>query len=763
MTEFAVVGKRFPRTDAAEKGSGEARFSADIQLKGMLCGGILRSPQAHARIRSIDPSRALALPGVRAVITAADVSSERIGFSVNDEPLLAQDQVVYVGDRVAAVAATDPTTVAEALEAIRVDYEPLPVLLDPEAAMAPGAPLIHEDLSRFKPVWNAIRGGNVAAEVRVNKGDAEKALAEADLVLEGTFRTPIVHQAYLEPYASVASVDATGKLTIWIASQSPFGTRNEVAHLLHLPQTRVRCISTHVGGGFGGKEGAFEAALCASLSLRTGRPVRMVIPREEDFATGRPRHSSLVHLRIGLKKDGTLTAGQARVIVASGGYTGFSAHVTSAISRLLFFAYRVPNLRINGYAVYTNTMPRGAMRAPGGPQAAFAIESLMDEAARRLDMDPVELRLKNGVADGDTSPTGQVFEQIALGQTLERARQHLQRRHDGNGRRVGVGLAVGGWHTGGMVGGCQVRVNQDGTIGVATGAVDIGQGSTTVIAQIVAEELGVAMEDVHVVAADTETTPFDTLTAGSSVTFRMGNASLRAAREAKEQLLRIAGEKLEANPGDLEFRERRIWVRGSPERSIGFAEVARLTHSLGDGPVLGRGSFVGRPAAYDPGIAEGFTADGVIGPCFATQIAEVAVDEETGVVQVLNVANAQDVGRVINPLALEGQFEGGITMGVGQALTEALVYGPEGRVLNPSFLDYKLATALDAPLVATDPVEEPHSDGPFGAKGIGELCLIPTAAAIANAVYDAVGVRIRELPITPDRVRAALRQKQAGG
>ena len=706
MTEFAVVGQRFPRTDAAEKGSGEARFSGDILLRGLLYGAILRSPQAHARIRSIDVSAALALPGVAAVMTANDLSSERIGFSVHDEPMLAQDKILYVGDRVAAVAAADPATLAEALEAIQVDYEPLPVLLDPERAMEPGAPLIHEDLSRFKAVWNVIRGGNVAAEVRIHKGDAEKALAEADLVLEGTFRTPVVHQAYLEPYATVASVEATGKLTIWTASQSPFGTRNEVAHLLHLPQTMVRCISTHVGGGFGGKEGAFEAALCAALSLRTGRPVRMVIPREEDFATGRPRHASVVHLRIGLKNDGTLIAGQGRVIVASGGYTGFSAHVTSAISRLLFFAYRVPNVHVNGYAVYTNAMPRGAMRAPGGPQAAFAIESMLDEAAHRLGMNPLELRVKNSVADGATSPTGQVYEQIALRQTLERARQHLaQRSHFApsaggglrtqdsgpgtrpDGRRVGVGLAVGGWHTGGMVGGCQVRVNQDGTIGVATGAVDIGQGSTTLIAQMVAEEMGVAFEDVHVVAADTDATPFDTLTAGSSVTFRMGNASLRAAREAKEQLVRIAGEKLEANPQDLEFRDRRIWVRGSPERSIGFAEVARLTHSLGDGPVLGRGSFVGRPPAYDLGIAEGFTAGGVIGPCFATQIAEVAVDEETGVVQVLNVANAQDVGRVINPLALEGQFEGGITMGVGQALTEALVYGPEGRVLNPSFLD----------------------------------------------------------------------------
>ena len=419
MTEHAVIGTRVPRLDAVAKASGAARFAADHRPRGMLEVAILRSPVAHARVRRLDTSPALALPGVRAVITAADVSSLRFG-AIQDEPIFASDRVLHYGSRLAAVAAVDATAAAEALEAIALDLEPLPIQLDPEAAAAQGAPLIHDDLTQYRAGWKIIRGGNVASESRVRRGgDVDEALSAADLVVEGTYRTPVVHQAYLEPNAVITAVDASGRLLVYVASQKPFGVRSEMAHLMHLPETRIRVISQNVGGGFGGKESPVESVIAATLTLKTGRPVRLVQTRETDFVGGRPRHSSVIHVKLGLRRDGTMVAGEARVYVAAGGYAGSSANVAFRIGFLMFYPYRIPNLRLNGYAVHTNTMPRGPMRAPAGPQAAFAMESLLDEAAARLGMDPMELRRRNAIADGDVSPTGQVLNSVALRRTLD--------------------------------------------------------------------------------------------------------------------------------------------------------------------------------------------------------------------------------------------------------------------------------------------------------------------------------------------------------
>ncbi|MBI2912147.1 MAG: molybdopterin-dependent oxidoreductase, partial [Chloroflexi bacterium] len=674
------------------------------------------------------------------------------------------------------------------------DLESLRVLLDPEAAAAPGAPLIHADLSQYRAGWKIIRGGNVASEARVHRGgDVDEALASADLVVEGTYRTPVVHQGYLEPNAVITALDASGRLLVNVASQKPFGVRSEMAHLMHLPETRIRVISQNVGGGFGGKESPVEAVIAATLTLKTGRPVRLVQTRESDFVGGRPRHASVVHVRLGLRRDGTIVAGEARVYVAAGGYAGSSANVAFRIGFLMFYPYRIPSLRINGYAVHTNTMPRGPMRAPAGPQAAFAMESLLDEAAARLGMDPVELRRRNAIEDGDLSPTGQVLNSVALKRTLEAATDG-PRPHPGplpilgegtlhpavargdRGEAVplltkegsgevgsspllrGTGFAVGRWQTGANAGGCQVSINLFGTVIVATGAVDVGQGSTTVIAQVVAETLGISTDRITMLTADTDTTPYDTLSAGSSVTMRQGHATLRAATDARQQLLRLAADALEANAEDLEMARGRVAVRGTPERFLPLAEVARLAHTRGNGPVLGHGSVVIRRPSWDESTAEGLPREGsVLGPCFATERAEVEVDPETGLVRLVRLADAQDVGVALNPMSVEGQIEGGVGMGVGQALTEELAYSPDGRVLNPNFLDYKLPTALDAPPIDAILVENPFSEGPFGAKGVGELPIVATAAAVSNAVANATGGRIRELPLTPERVLAALK------
>lgn len=782
MPDFSVVGTRVPRLDAAAKATGEALFAADHRFRGMLEAAILRSPLAHAHVRRLDTSLALALPGVRAAITAADVSTQRFG-AIRDEPIFAGDRVVHYGSRLAAVAAMDATSAAEALEAIELDLEPLPVLLDPEEAAAPGASLIHQDLSQYRAGWKIIRGGNVASEARVRRGgDVDEAFSAADLVVEGTYRTPVVHQAYLEPNAVITALDSSGRLQVWIASQKPFGVRSEMAHLMHLPETRIRVISQNVGGGFGGKESAVEAVIAATLTLKTGRPVRLVQTRETDFLGGRPRHASVVHVKLGLRRDGTIVAGEARVYVAAGGYAGSSANVAFRIGFLMFYPYRIPSLRINGYAVYTNTMPRGPMRAPAGPQAAFAMESLLDEAAARLEIDPMELRRRNAIQDGDLSPTGQVLSSVALRRTLDAVGDgpHPDPPPEAEGTPLppltkgglgevgpspllhGTGFAVGRWQTGANAGGCQVSVNLDGTVSIATGAVDVGQGSTTIIAQVVAETLGVRPEAIGIVTADTDTTPYDSISAGSSVTMRQGNAALRAARDARAQLLSLASDALEARAEDLDMGVGRVFVRGSPERGLTLAEVSRLAHSRGDGPLLGQGSVVIKRPSWDETTAEGLPREGsVLGPCFATERAEVEVDSETGLVRVVRLADAQDVGVALNPLNVEGQIEGGVGMGVGQALSEALVYSPEGQVLNPNFLDYKLPTALDTPPIEAILVENPFPEGPFGAKGVGELPIVATAAAISNAVAAATGARVRELPLTPERVLAALKSARA--
>ncbi|MBI2848822.1 MAG: molybdopterin-dependent oxidoreductase [Chloroflexi bacterium] len=759
-TSFSCVGKSLPRLDARGKTTGDALYGADMKLPGMLYGKILRSPFPHARILSIDTSRARRLSGVKAVITGGGVGERRYGL-LRDETVLATDKVRFVGDRIAAVAAVSVEVAEEALSLIDVQYEELSPIFDPLEAMQPEVPLIHEHLEEYAAAWKAIKYGNVCSHTRVRRGDGEEGFRKAEIIVEETFTTPIVHQGYLEPNVAVAAMDSSGKMTIWSSTQSPFGFRAAIADILEVPLTRVRVIATAVGGGFGGKGGVpgsiMGLAACALLSRETGRPVMLSLSREEEFIAGTPRHPAIIKLRIGARWDGTLVVGEAKAIFDSGATAGWGPMAMSNCCRYLFGAYRIPHLKIDGYCVYTNKISGGACRAPGSPQASFAMESVMDILAEKLAIDALEFRLKNALVEGDASPTGQVMPNIGLRESLIRVKGDWEKA--GKGWNRGKGVACGVWHGGGVgASGCQMKLNTDGTIVVATGAVDIGQGSTTVIAQMVAEEMGVPVDDITMVTADTDATPYDLVSGASRVTFTMGKAARIAAQDAKRQIVEMAADILEAKSEDLELRDRSVHVKGSPDKRVSLAQLGALSHSRQGGPILGRGSLVSSAPPYDPGTIEGAMSGSDQHPLFAVQVVEVEVDMETGVVRVLDLLNAQDVGFAINPQCVEGQIEGGAAQGLGYALSEGYVFD-QGEVRNPNFGDYRIPSPVDIPTVRSLFVEKGAEDGPFGAKGVGEPPIVPTAAAVANAVYSAVGVRITDLPITPEKVLKALRDR----
>ncbi|MBI3079148.1 MAG: molybdopterin-dependent oxidoreductase [Deltaproteobacteria bacterium] len=746
------VGTSVQRIDGLAKVTGQAAYTDDLLLPGMLHGRLLRSPHPHARIRHIETRRARALPGVRAVLTGADVPGARYG-TIPDEQGLASDKVRFVGDEVAAVAAVDPEAAAEALDLIAVEYEVLPPVLTPEEAMAEGAPLVHED-----------RPGNVSRVVRMHCGDVGQGLAEADQVFTHTFETQVVNHCPVEPHAVVATWDAAGKLTVWSPTQTPFLMQRTLAEVLGLPLHRVRVVKPAVGGAFGGKREVLGLDFAAAVLARaTGRPVKIVNDREEEFATTRQRHAMRITLTTGVRRDGTLVAKDCRVVMDNGAYNGRGPDILSSCPGYVTLLYRVPHVRFHGLLVYTNNPPGSAMRGFGNPQIRFADDSQMDIIAQALGLSPLEIRLRNARATGDVTPNRCVLTSCGLRATLEAAaaRSGFAAKWRRLPRGRGIGMACG-HHTCGFkslmphdASSAAVRINEDGTVHVASGGADVGQGLDTVLAQIAAAEIGVPLELVTMTTADTETTPFDLGSYGSRGTFIAGNAVRLAAAEAKRKLLAVAGDLLEADPADLETGGGRIWVRGSPGRAIPVAEAARAAlHSARGEPVMGE-------AYYNPPSErlDRETGMGNVSPAysFATQVAEVEVDEATGTVRVLRVTAAVDGGTPINPAGVEGQLEGSIVMGLGQALLEGFATR-HGVILNPSMLEYKVPQASDAPHVETLIVNAADPGGPFGAKGVGEFALVPTLAAIANAIYDAVGVRITSLPITPEKLLAALRE-----
>lgn len=758
--DYAVVGKRTPNIHGVAKATGAARFSGDITLPRMLFGKILRSPIAHARIINIDTGRAEKLPGVKAVITGKDTAGVKYGVfpQTRDELALALDTVRYIGDEVAAVAALDEDTAQEALGLIRVDYEALPAVFDPVEAMKPGAPQIHEHAA-----------SNVGVHVRIPFGDIEGGFAGAEYIREDRFQTQFISHCQMEPYAVAANFQTSGELEVWLPNASPFTRKRALSNLLRLPLDNVRVHHVFIGGHFGGRSELISGDYCASLlSMKTGRPVRITYTREETLCNTRQKHAFAMEVKTGVRRDGTLVAQSIRVVGDGGAYVSTGAIAVTVPAVMLLSVYRVPDFLYEAHRVYTNKPPCGAMRGHGNQQIRFAIERQMDLIARDLGLDPVEIRLKNAVQPGDVLPyRSKVFSCGLRESILEtvRASSWKDRRLSkgavndapaGPARGLGLGIAsiISGFSMGvRTLSAAFVKFNEDAQITLLTGIVDNGQGNETMAAQIAAEVLGTGTEDIRVVNGDTATTPQDPGSYSMQSTFTGGNAVMASASDARRQILEIAAEKLEANPGDLDLREKRIFVKGSPERAIGLRDVIWAGLAAGR-PVLGRGHYMPPVDSADwyRGRIEGQMTGAY---SFGSTIAEVEVDRETGQVTVLEVAAAHDCGRAINPMLVEGQIEGSVPLGQGQALSEEVVQ-VDGQVVNPDFACYAMPTAADSPRVKSIIVEAEDPYGPFGAKEAAESVNIAIVPALASAVEDAVGANVQTLPITPEKVLKAL-------
>ena len=756
--ELNVVGTRVPMLDAAQKVKGTALFTDDLVLSGMLHGKVLRSPLPHAKILHIDTSRAEKLPGVKGVVTGRDIPDRMYGIvpMAKDEHALAREKVRYIGDDVAAVCAIDPEIAEEALGLISVDYEELPAVFDPLEAGKEGAPVIHEGVKN-----------NTSFFIKKEFGDVEKALAECDDVFEHSFYSQAVNHAPLEPHAALAQYDPlNGQLTVWSSTQIPFFLRRNLSNTLQLAESKVRIIKPKVGGGFGQKIDMFAKDFCAAwFAIRLGKPVKFVYEREEIFISTRQRHPMYITVKTGVKKDGTILAQKFQAVADGGAYNSTAPTMIALSCFFLMIPYRVPNLIYEGSHVYTNKPVGGAMRGHGIPQARFAVERQLDIIADRIGVDPAEIRVKNSIHAGAPHPAGFIINTCGFSESVKKAADAIGWREK-RGKLPpgkGVGLAGASFPSGvsnmsHISSGAVVQLGRDGAVNVLTGAADIGQGAETVIGQIVAEELGVLIEDIRVTAADTGITPLDPGTFGSGVTVRAGNAARLAALSAKQKLLQFVAEKLEANAADLVAKDRKIFVKGSPDRGLTLAEALKgYQYADLPMPIVGRGSWMA-PASEPTTL---FKEDGNFAPnySFMTQAAEVEVDLHTGRVKLLKMVTAHDCGRPINPMLVEGQLEGSVVGGMGQALYEDVIV-EKGQVMNPSFLDYGFPTFLEMPEIEAIEVVTDDPIGPFGAKEAGEGTQLSPAPAIVNAVYDAIGIDFMELPLTPAKILAALKEKK---
>jgi 4-hydroxybenzoyl-CoA reductase alpha subunit len=754
--EYSVVGKNSARRGAMDKATGRAQFTADLTLPNMLYGKILRSPYPHARILNIDISRAAKLVGVRGIITGKDIPRVQFGGGegVCDRYSLAIEKVRFIGDEVAAVAGIDEDTAEEALDLIKVDYEELPSVFDPEEAMKPGAPKIHD------------KKNNINVKMIINAGDVEKGFRESFYIHEDRFTTQVAIHCALEPHVSLAKFD-NESITIWTSTQMPFVTRYWLAKTLGLPENKVRVIKPYVGGAFGGKIDLFSHEICACLlSIKTGRPVKIELTREEVFTCTRSRHPMIIELKTGVRRDGTIIAKQCRHILDGGAYGG--AGIAAPHLSLLFqnLPYKFANAKLEAYRVYTNNPVSGAMRGYTSPQVHFADECHMDMIAEALGIDPIEIRLKNAIDPNYSTATMLKITSCGFTETIQEAARAIGwDKSKGKVRKNrGIGMGCSGFLSGSAFAilntpknysSCVIiKLHREGFATVFTGASDIGQGSDTVLGMIAAEELGLSPENVRVVSGDTELTPFDSGAFGSRTTFLVGNAVKRAATEAKQQLFKAVSERLEASIEDLESKEGRIFVKGNPEKGMSFGEAVFACQELAGGTeIVGRGTF---SFEIDASIYETGLGNYCPSYSFSTGTAKVEVDRKTGLVDVIKVVFAHDIGYPINPVSVEGQLQGSILMGYGFTLLEQALL-KKGRILNPSFLDYMVPTALDMPEIEIALVKTNDPGGPFGAKECGEGSTSPVSPCIANAIYDAIGLRIKELPITPEKILKALK------
>jgi len=754
MDNLAAAGKRTPKLDAVDKATGRSRYIQDLKLPEMLYGKILYSKYPHAKIVHIDTSKAAKLRGVRAVITGADIPEIRMGV-YKDNPPLKAGKVRSYRDEVAAVAATDPEIAMEAMDLIEVTYDALPGIFDPEEAMAEDAPLIHErhKTNILKMPW------------KMHFGDVEAAVKQAAYNVADRFRTTWVTHCCMGTSGCIAQFDHSNNLTIYSNTQIPSLAQKDFMNALKamgLTNRRVRVIKPCIGGGFGSKLDTYAYEHIAILLAHlTRKPVKIEFDREEEFIATSTRQPAIIDIAQGCDQNGRLLYRDVSMILDNGAYTSWGATTPSVMMMPISSLYRVPNVHYVAKCVYTNNTYSQAMRGYGNPQATFAIESAMDMLAETAAIDPVEFRRINANQPGEITSQGFRISTCGMGQCLDSVLEKLEwQRPKENGEGVGVASLI---HVGGGArvyksDGCGtiIKINDYGKVDVFTGATDMGQGADTVIAQIVAEELGLRVEDVHIIHADTDVCPWDVGAHASRTTFVAGNSALMAARKVKERILEMASRMLEAPPEILQLRDRKIIPREDPEKALDIAKVLRKTHFSSGGDMLMAEHF------FDPAnenLDRDFRGNMSMTYSFGTHGVRVKVDEETGKVEIRDYVAAHDVGRAINPMLLEGQIFGGVMMGIGYALTEQVIL-EKGEMMNPNFRDYKIPTAKDVVPIQAPVIETVDEFGPFGAKGIGEPGYVPTAPAVANAVYDAIGVRIKDLPITPEKVLAAIKQKK---
>jgi len=762
---YHIIGKKVPRVDALSKAMGDLKYVSDLYLPGILVGKVLRSPLPHGKILHIDIFKAVRLPGVKAIITAEDTPQRK--FCMNpawaNNMILQGEKVRYVGDQVAAVAAIDEDIATEAISLIKVDYEPLPAVFDPEEAMKPGAPKIHQEEN------------NIALHSVRNFGDVEQGFREADTICEGTFYSPAIAHCCLEPRGCVAYYDLSGKLSVWSTTQTPHPLREELSEVLGIPQNKISVFQAPMGGAFGARMGMDPIdGIAAVLSMKSGRPVKVVNTREEEFLSSRIRYPMRVWIKSGAKGNGRLIAREIKVVTDNGAYNHEGQYIMGNAGSKLAQLYAVPNIRYDGFLVYTNNVYGGAFRGYGNPQITYAMEIQLDQIAEALHMDPAVIRMINANKPNSVTASGCKIGSCGLTECIKTVAESSKwegkkraKKEEQFSPRRGIGMACmihGGsgvkffWGKDCNFSSAIVKINTDGSIDLLTGSAELGQGSNTTLAMIVAEILGVSLSSMNIINGDTDTTPACLGAWGSRQTFSAGNAVRYAALEARKMLFEVASELLEAPIQDLQARDGNIFVSGTPTKYVTVKQAAAESWRNRGNPIIGKGVNVD-PWSIQPDLKTGY-GNVSSAYAFAAQAAEVEVDTETGFVNVINFWCGHDVGKAINPLGVECQIEGGVvSMGLGYALMENLIL-EGGKVQNANFADYKIPTMLDSCQVKTYFIESMDEHGPFGAKGVGEPAMIPSAAAVANAIYDAVGVWVTELPITPEKLLKAIKEKQ---
>ena len=759
------VGRPVPQLEAQEKVCGSAKYIADLYSPNMLYGAVLQSPHAHARILNYDLSQALAISGVRAIVTGDDLQDAwRMGAFIKDEHALAKGKVRYIGEPVAAVAADTEAIAGKAAAAIVVAYDELPASLSPEQALSPGAAIIHEQAADYIKVFDTGTNGNLCSRTSFREGDIDQGWRNSDLVFEGRYQTQAQAHVSLEPCGALAEIDANGRITLWSANQSVFRVQANVSESLGLPMSRLRCLTPRIGAGFGNKMEPHIQPLTVLLAMKAKRPVKLILSREQDFEMVRARHPFDIRVKTGVKRDGTLIAREVEVLLDGGALADDSPGVLG--NALLFSCgpYRIPHVHCHGRLAYTNKMRFGAFRGFGVPQVTFATETQLDEIADALSLDPIEFRLKNLKRDGDRWLGGQLIASNGLAECLDKVRKAsgwngARRRSDGAVSRRALGVSCSAHISGLLSTGAIIRLLEDGTVLLNTGSVDIGQGSNTVLTQICAEALQIPLDRVSIASPDTDGSPYNWGTTASRVTYMTGTSVVGAAAEVERKIKDQAAEILECDPTDLELAPGGlVAVKGIPHRHVSFAAISGRAHWAAGGPIIGSHSWIFNQKTVDPkrAIVTGLPFPQIGGFVFNAIVVDLEIDEATGKCRVDRAWSACDVGRAINPQMVEGQIEGAFVQGLGFALFEEIVWNG-AQIANPTLMDYKIPTFVEAPSeLHSIIVESNDPSGPYGAKSVGEIGINGVAAAITNAVNAGLGVRLRRLPLTPERVLEAI-------